>query len=102
MPADPTDPDQPLYGAAPLTAYARFWRRYVVFSGRASLSEYWWSVLINWIGCVAFGVSAVGAFVTKGGVTADAVAATAGTFVGAVCFFLASSVVLPKRHNGSG
>ena len=62
----------------------------------------WWSVLINWIGCVAFGVSAVGAFVTRGGVTADAVAATVGTFVGAICFFLASLVVLLKRHNGSG
>ncbi len=57
----------------------------------------WWSVMINWIGCVAFGVSAVGAFVTRGGVTADAVLATAGTFVGAICFFLASAVVLPLR-----
>jgi uncharacterized membrane protein YhaH (DUF805 family) len=47
MPSDPTDPDQPLYGAQPLTAYARYWRRYAVFTGRASLSEYWWTALIN-------------------------------------------------------
>ena len=39
---------------------------------------------------------------THDDITADAVAATVGTFVGAICFFLASLVVLPKRHNGSG
>jgi uncharacterized membrane protein YhaH (DUF805 family) len=56
MPVDPTDPDLPLYGAAPLTAYARFWRRYVVFSGRASLSEYWWPVLLNVVIAVVIGL----------------------------------------------
>jgi uncharacterized membrane protein YhaH (DUF805 family) len=55
MPVDPTDPDLPLYGASPLTAYARFWRRYVVFSGRASLSEYWWAVLLNVAAAVVLG-----------------------------------------------
>jgi uncharacterized membrane protein YhaH (DUF805 family) len=54
--ADPTDPDLPLYGASPLTAYARFWRRYVVFSGRASLSEYWWAALANVVVAVVVGV----------------------------------------------
>jgi uncharacterized membrane protein YhaH (DUF805 family) len=56
MPVDPTDPDLPLYGAAPLTAYARYWRRYVVFSGRASLSEYWWPVLLNVVVAVVVGL----------------------------------------------
>lgn len=56
MPVDPTDPDLPLYGASPLTAYARFWRRYIVFSGRASLSEYWWTVLISAVIGVVLGV----------------------------------------------
>lgn len=55
----------------------------------------WWSAWINFLGCVAFGVSAVGAIVSTSGATADASVATAGTFVGAVCFFLASAVVLP-------
>lgn len=45
---------------------------------------------------MAFGVSAVASYVTGAGVTVDAVVANAGTFVGAVCFFLASAVVLPK------
>ncbi len=56
MPVDPTDPDLPLYGAQPLTAYARFWRRYVVFTGRASLSEYWWTALIGVVVAVVLGV----------------------------------------------
>ncbi|MGT2425641.1 DUF805 domain-containing protein [Amnibacterium kyonggiense] len=56
MPVDPTDPDLPLYGASPLTAYARFWKRYVVFSGRASLSEYWWATLLSGVIAVVLGV----------------------------------------------
>ncbi|MBR6440082.1 MAG: DUF805 domain-containing protein [Aeriscardovia sp.] len=34
---------QPLYGASPLDACARFFFKYGQFSGRASLSEYWYS-----------------------------------------------------------
>ncbi|AUH67820.1 MULTISPECIES: hypothetical protein [Gordonia] len=56
----------------------------------------WWSGQINFIGCVAFGVSAVASYITVGGITVDAVAANVGTFVGAICFFLASAVVLPR------
>jgi hypothetical protein len=49
------------------------------------------------IGCVAFGVSALGAFVTKSGVTEDALLANVGTFIGALCFLAAALVVLPRR-----
>jgi uncharacterized membrane protein YhaH (DUF805 family) len=28
-------------------AFARFWRKYATFSGRASRSEYWWVVLLS-------------------------------------------------------
>ncbi|ATD73227.1 hypothetical protein O4158_15850 [Gordonia amicalis] len=81
-------------GAVAFVAYSRS-----SGSGLDLRDRDWWSVLVNWVGCVAFGVSAVGAFVTEDGVTADAVAATAGTFVGALCFFVASAVVLPgARH----
>lgn len=55
----------------------------------------WWSGQINLIGCIAFGASAVGAFITKAGVTVDAPLATTGTFIGALCFFVASFLVLP-------
>ncbi|MCF8569108.1 hypothetical protein L5G32_02345 [Gordonia sp. HY002] len=54
----------------------------------------WWSGVINMIGCIAFGVSAVGSFVSRTGTTVDAVLATVGTFVGALCFFFASFIVL--------
>ncbi|MEA5455953.1 DUF805 domain-containing protein [Sinomonas sp. JGH33] len=37
----------PYYGAPPLEAVKRFWTKYVVFSGRASRSEYWWWFLIS-------------------------------------------------------
>ena len=51
----------------------------------------WQAEWVNMIGCVAFGVSALGAFVTESGVTADALLANAGTFVGALCFLVPHS-----------
>ncbi|WP_199706328.1 DUF805 domain-containing protein [Amnibacterium setariae] len=65
MPVDPTDPDLPLYGAPPLTAYARFWRRYVVFTGRASLSEFWWAALLNTVAALVLAIAG-GALVAVG------------------------------------
>ncbi len=56
----------------------------------------WWSAQINLLGCVAFGVSAAGAFVLRSGSDASLAVANWGTFVGAICFFLASLVVLPR------
>lgn len=44
----------------------------------------------NMVGCIAFGVSAVGGYVYSNGATADSYLANLGTLVGAVCFFLAS------------
>jgi len=55
----------------------------------------WWSVLINFIGCVAFGLSAVGAYVLPGGKSYDGSLANGGTFIGALCFLVASLIVLP-------
>jgi hypothetical protein len=59
-------------------------------------SRDWQAEWINMIGCVAFGVSALGAFVTKSGVTEDALLANAGTFIGALCFLAAALLVLPR------
>ncbi|WP_244332260.1 hypothetical protein [Gordonia polyisoprenivorans] len=55
----------------------------------------WWAGQVNLLGCIAFGVSAVGAYITPNGATVDDVLANTGTFVGAVCFFVASLIVLP-------
>ncbi len=64
-------------------------------------SRDWQAEWINMIGCVAFGVSALGAFVTASGVTEDALLANAGTFIGALCFLVAALLLLPrqKRRN---
>ena len=88
MPVDPTDPDLPLYGAPPLTAYARFWRRYLVFSGRASLSEYWWAILINVVIAVVLGAIG-GVLLAVGGALAQQGSAIAAlpNAVGAVLLF---------------
>ncbi|MBL3698208.1 hypothetical protein [Leucobacter luti] len=59
-------------------------------------SSGWWSAHINMLGCIAFAVSAVGAFVLSDGSSKDAPVANWGTFIGAVCFVLASAVVLPQ------
>jgi hypothetical protein len=60
-------------------------------------SRDWQAEWINLLGCVAFGVSALGAWVTASGVTADALFANAGTFVGALCFLAAALLVLPRQ-----
>ncbi len=59
-------------------------------------SRDWQAEWINMIGCVAFAVSALGAFVSASGVTEDAVLANLGTFIGALCFLAAALVVLPR------
>jgi uncharacterized membrane protein YhaH (DUF805 family) len=53
FPYDPNDLSKPLYGATIGQAFTRFWKKYVVFTGRASRSEFWWWYL------VAAGVSVV-------------------------------------------
>ncbi|MEV7694066.1 hypothetical protein AB0N73_12150 [Microbacterium sp. NPDC089189] len=77
---------------------------FVAFAHTASLwspgTRAWWSVVINFVGCVAFGLSAVGAYILPGGASFDGALANNGTFIGAICFLLASLVVLPfwDRH----
>ncbi|PWG65977.1 DUF805 domain-containing protein [Bifidobacterium callitrichidarum] len=45
VPAGPVPLDQPYYGCPFPEAFLRFWKKYIVFSGRASRSEYWWWTL---------------------------------------------------------
>ncbi len=53
--------DAPLPGATFGQAVARFYRRYAMFSGRASRSEYWWIALlytcVSVVGLVVLGMS---------------------------------------------
>lgn len=57
----------------------------------------WGAALVNLVGCLAFGVSAAAAHVSRAGVTADQRLANAGTFVGALCFLVAALLVMPRR-----
>lgn len=58
----------------------------------------WQASWINMMGCVAFQVSALAAFVRKTGVTVDEWLANFGTFVGALCFLVAALLVRPKSN----
>jgi hypothetical protein len=62
-------------------------------------SRLWLAASTSMIGSIAFGASAVGAFITKTGITEDAELAQLGTFVGALCFLVAAALRLPKRNS---
>ena len=69
---------------------------YAHVSGRWNLGRRaWWSVFINFVGCVAFAASAVGAYILPSGDAMNGSLANNGTFIGALCFLLASLIVLP-------
>ncbi len=59
-------------------------------------SRDWLAGAVNLLGCVAFAVSAVAAFVRKTGVTEDEWLTNVGTFLGALCFLAAALVLLPR------
>jgi hypothetical protein len=60
-------------------------------------SREWLAAWANMIGSIAFGVSTVGAFIKRTGITEDGLLANMGTFVGALCFLIAALLILPKR-----
>jgi hypothetical protein len=58
----------------------------------------WWITLVNLSGSVAFGVSAVAAYVNpQSGQLRNADLSALGTLVGAVCFFVGALLLLPER-----
>lgn len=61
----------------------------------------WWSVVVNLAGCVAFAVSAIGAFIEPDGDPLSPPAVDWGTCIGAVCFFIASWLVLPRQRSAT-
>jgi uncharacterized membrane protein YhaH (DUF805 family) len=71
----------PYYGAPPVEAVKRFWKKYAVFAGRASRSEYWWWALASAI---------VSGILNAAGSTADGRTATSAGLSG--LWFLATIV----------
>jgi uncharacterized membrane protein YhaH (DUF805 family) len=64
-PRRPAPLDQPQYNATIQQAVSRFWRKYAVFSGRASRSEYWWWTLVSFI--VSVVLQLLGSLIFGGG-----------------------------------
>jgi hypothetical protein len=80
-------------GIVAVTASAGRWR---------PKSRDWQAQWVNMIGCVAFGISALGAFVRMSGTIADQDIANLGTFIGALCFLVAAVMALPRRQMSGG
>ena len=57
----------------------------------------WWITLLNLVGSVAFGVSAIASYVTPSGQLLSLALTNLGTFVGAVCFLAGAVLLLPER-----
>jgi UPF0716 family protein affecting phage T7 exclusion len=58
----------------------------------------WWITLLNLIGSVAFGVSAVAGYINPvTGEVHNAARANTQTLIGAVCFLIAALLLLPER-----
>jgi hypothetical protein len=57
----------------------------------------WWITLLNLVGSVAFGVSAVASYVTPKGQLVSLALTNLGTFVGAICFLVGGILLLPER-----
>ncbi|NLT07284.1 MAG: hypothetical protein GXY03_13385 [Solirubrobacterales bacterium] len=63
----------------------------------------WWTTWLNVAGSIAFGVSAVGAYVVSdSGELLNAELVNLGTFVGAVCFLVAALLLRPPRASQPG
>ena len=62
----------------------------------------WWITLLNLVGSVAFGVSAVAGYISPAtGQLRNAERANLGTLVGAVCFLVGALLLLPERTEES-
>jgi preprotein translocase subunit SecG len=57
----------------------------------------WWITLLNLVGSVAFGVSAVASYVKPNGQLVSLALTNLGTFVGAICFLVGGVLLLPER-----
>lgn len=58
----------------------------------------WWITLLNLVGSIAFGVSAVAGYISPAtGSVHNAQRANRGTFIGAICFLVGAILLLPER-----
>jgi hypothetical protein len=76
---------------------------YRVCSGRslwpAQRDRAWTMAAVNLLGCILFGVSAIGAYIVPdSGSILDLAAANWGTSLGALCFLIGAVMMYPRAH----
>lgn len=57
---------------------------------------------VNMVGCIAFGISAWAAYVFRDGHLKNEYLANIGTFIGGICFFLASIFFVTRKYGADG
>jgi hypothetical protein len=60
----------------------------------------WWITVLNLVGSVAFGISAIASYVKPNGELVSLALTNLGTFVGAICFLVGGVLLLPERTSG--
>lgn len=97
--SEPAELDLPFYGAPFTASVGRFFRKYAVFTGRASRSEFWWAMLFQYIVGTIVGivlsvvVIAVVAAVIMGSDQTDATAAAVEAIVTSAVVFLVGTAL---------
>lgn len=70
--------------------------------GKARRTRGWWIAFVNLLGCVAFGISAVAAYVVPStGDALDLAGANLFTSLGALCFLVGAVLLLPRAADVS-
>lgn len=77
------------------------WAEVCHSAGRLRIrSVSWWIVVLNLLGSVFFGVSAVGAFTEPGsGAVVSLRLDNGGTILGGICFFVAAALLVPEARS---
>jgi uncharacterized membrane protein YhaH (DUF805 family) len=80
-------------------AFVRFWKKYAIFSGRASIREYWFAQV--WIAIVGVGIGIISAISAA---ISDAVVLIAGTLVGIglLAMIVPSIAIAVRRLHDTG
>lgn len=102
--------DQPLYGATPVQAVTRFFRRYVVFTGRASRSEFWWTYLfvivvvlvLGLIGTLLGAVTETGADRIQGNTGAGVIFAPVSILLFLLAIVVPGIAIVVRRFHDAG
>jgi len=69
---------------------------------RARWTRDWWIAFVNLLGCIAFGISAVAAYVVPStGSALDLAGANVFTSLGALCFLIGAVLLLPAQSPAS-